>query len=109
VVHVRKDAVLRVRSAIGFQAQIRKHTEPQPVSVRHLLVVHRTNPSSHIALLPIAEGIPEVFASNSERETDRTRLDHALVEIFHIAPKFRAVGVSARDESLDEQIRLAVC
>ena len=108
VVHVCKDAVLRVRRSVGFQSQIRKHTEPQPVSIRHLFVVHRTDPSSHIALLPVTKRIPKVLASNSERETNRTRLDHPLVEIFHITPELRSFGISARDQSFDEQVRLAV-
>ena len=108
MVHIRKDTVLRVRRAISFQAQIRKHAEPQPVSVWHLLVVHRADPSSHIALLPVAERIPEVLASNSERETDGTRLDHALVEVLHVAPELWPFGVSAGNQSLDEQMRLAV-
>ena len=108
VVHVGEDAVLREGSSVCFQAQVGEDAEPQPVGVWHLFVVHRSDPGCYVALFLVAQRIPEVFACYGEGEADRARFDHSLVQVFHVAPELRSVGVSATDQCFDEEMRLVI-
>jgi hypothetical protein len=108
VVHVGEDAVLGEGGAVGFQAQVREDAEPQPVGVWHFLVVHRADPGRDVGLLLLAQRVPEVFACYGEGEADGARFDHALVQVFHVAPELWAIGVGAADQCFDEEVRLVV-
>jgi hypothetical protein len=73
--------------------------KPEPIRIRHLLVIHDAKPFFEIMFLIIRQRIPEGLPCESKGEANGRTFDHALVSIAHEAPELGILWIWSMRET----------
>lgn len=84
----------------SFLRRAYTHPEPEPVGVRHLFVVHTTEPVFEIGLRYGAQWMPEFLFRDGNRKAYGRAFNYALVFVPHISPRLIAVGIAPICEAI---------
>jgi hypothetical protein len=86
----------------------RTHAKPQPVRIRHLFVVHPSQPPLKVLFGICQEGVPELLFGHSDGESNGGAFDHTLILVPHISPEFFVVRICSTCKAADPALRAAV-